>query len=127
MPINQNRRTVLKTVGSAGVFVAAGVGTVSAKGGDAKLRAAHAVPDAPAVDVLVDGNVAIEDLAFGEVTGYLEVPAGEYDLAINVAGTSTTVLDATVELDGEDYTAAAIGHLSPERSEPGFSVDLFQD
>lgn len=128
METTENRRTVLKAIGSAGLFLAAGgVGTASARGDDAKLRAAHAVPDAPAVDILVNGAVAVEDLAFGDVTGYLEVPAGEYDLAINVAGTDTTVSSVTVELEAEDYTAAAIGNLEPEGEEPGFSVDLFED
>lgn len=104
-----------------------GVGSAAAEGGDAKLRAAHAVPDAPGVDVLVDGNVAVPGLEFGDVTGYLELAAGEYDVAVNVAGTSTTVFEASVELGGEDYTAAAIGNLSPEGDEPGFGLDLFED
>lgn len=127
-----DRRTVLKGLGSAGsVLATVGVGTASARGDDAKddakLRAAHAVPDAPAVDVLVDGAVVVDDLAFGDVTGYLEVTAGEYHVAINVAGTDTEVFSTTVELDAEDYTAAAIGNLDPEGSEPGFTVDVFQD
>lgn len=151
MTQNPDRRTVLKTVGSAGVLLAAGIGSVGAQGDhsnstqgndsnstqaddakgaqgdDAKIRAAHAVPDAPAVDVLVDGDVVVEELAFGEVTGYLEVPAGEYDLALNDAGTDDTVFEATVELAAVDYTAAAIGNLSPECDEPELTVDVFED
>jgi hypothetical protein len=85
-----NRRKTIKGIAAGIAVLVGGVNPVGAEDGDAKLRAAHAVPDASAVDVLVNGNVAVPDLAFGDVTGYLEVPAGEYDLAINVAGTSTT-------------------------------------
>lgn len=121
------RRKTIKGIGAGTAVLVGGVNPVGAADGDAKLRAAHAVPDAPAVDVLVNGNVAVADLAFGDVTGYLEVPAGEYDVAINVAGTSTTVFSATIELAAEDYTAAAIGNLEPEGDEPGFTVDIFTD
>ncbi len=125
--MHATRRKTIKGLGAGTAVLVGGVNSVGAADGDAKLRAAHAVPDALAVDVLVDGTVAVADLAFGEVTGYLEVPAGEYDLAINVAGTSTTVFSATIELAAEDYTAAAIGNLDPEGNESGITVDLFTD
>ena len=38
---------------------------------DARVRAVHLSPDAPAVDIWVDGSKVITDLAFGEYTGYL--------------------------------------------------------
>ncbi|MFB6311296.1 MAG: DUF4397 domain-containing protein [Salinirussus sp.] len=109
------------------MLLVGGVGAASASDAEAKLRAAHAVPDAPAVDVLVNGAVAVGGLEFGDVTGYLEVAAGEYDIAINVAGTDTTVFETTVELEADDYTAAAIGNLEPEGDEPGFGLDIFTD
>ena len=59
----------------------------------AKVMAVHASPDAPAVDVLLDGVVAAGDLAFTEHTPYLPVPAGTHSVKINVAGTSQTVLE----------------------------------
>lgn len=127
-----DRRTALRSIGAGVAIVATGgVGVAAADDdsgdGEAKLRAAHAVPDAPAVDVLVNGSVAVPGLEFGEVTGYLELPEGEYDVAINVAGTTTTVDSFEVELDGEDYTAAATGNLEPEGEDPGFDLDVFQD
>lgn len=137
--MKSDRRTVLKQVGTGVAIVAGGTGVATARGGrggrggggggdgDAKLRAAHAVPDAPAVDVLVNENVAVSELAFGEVTGYLEVPAAEYDIAINVADTDTTVFSTSVELSAEDFTAAATGNLEPEGGEDGFDLDIFQD
>lgn len=58
-------------------------------------------------------------MAFGGVTGYHEVPAGEYGVAINVAGRSRTLFSATIELAAEDHTAAAIGNLGSEGDEQG--------
>ena len=46
------------------------------------VRVIHASPDAPAVDVWVNGAVAIEDLAFGSATDWIALPAGSYDVAV---------------------------------------------
>lgn len=128
-----NRRTVLQGIGAVGTASVLGVGTVAADDGDdgdgdAKLRAAHAVPDAPAVDVLVDGNVAVPGLEFRDVTGYLELAAGKkYEIAINEAGTDNEVFSTTRELSADDFTAAATGNLEPEGEEDGFYLDIFED
>lgn len=139
----KDRRTVLKELGTGVAIVAAG-GTGVAAGrdgggggggdGDAKLRAAHAVPDAPAVDVYVgvapeDDDPTVAGLEFGEVTGYLELAAGEYEVTVTVAGKTNPVgpTPITVDLAAEDYTAAATGNLSPEGDEDGFGLDVFED
>lgn len=124
--MSPDRRTVLRGIGTGTAALVGGVGVAGADG-DAKVRVAHAVPDAPPVDVLVNGAVAVPGIEFGDVTGYLELSAGEYDVAVNVAGTSTTVFETTVELASEDYTVAAIGNLEPEGEEPGFTLDVFED
>jgi hypothetical protein len=122
------RRDVLARIGGATLAVAGGASLpAAAEDGEAKVRVAHAVPDAPAVDVLVNGDVAVAGAEFGDVTGYLELPAGEYDVAINVAGTDSTVFDTTLAVEGEDYTVAATGNLNPEGDEPGFGLDVFED
>jgi hypothetical protein len=75
-----------------------------------RVRILHASPDAPAVDILVDGNVAIEGLPYKEYTEYLPLPAGPHDIRVNVTGTSTTVLRANPTVAaGTDYTAIAVG------------------
>lgn len=121
------RRAVLRGIGAGTAVLLGGVGLGGARGGDAKVRVAHAVPDAPSVEVTLtntdDESVSeTVEVAFEDVTGYLEVPAGEYEVAVPAAG-----FTATVELEAEDYTAAAIGNLAPEGDEDGFTVDLFQD
>jgi hypothetical protein len=82
--------------------------------GTAQVRVAHLSPDAPAVDVYVNGSRAVSGAAFTDVTGYLPVPAGSVNFRVTPAGaTSPAVIDATVTLnDGGNYTVAATGLLA---------------
>lgn len=84
--------------------------------GTASLRVIHLSPDAPAVDVYVDGAAAITDLAYKESTEFLAVEAGSADLAVRAAGmpSSTPVIAANgVALaDGESYTVVAYDNLA---------------
>ena len=67
-------------------------------------------PDAPAVDIYVNGKKAVSNVGFGTATGYLTVAPGSYDVRINVANTNTVVLTQQVTLArGEAYTALALG------------------
>lgn len=64
-----HRRDVLGGIGAASAaLLVGGAGVVAADDGEAALRVAHASPDAPAVDVLVNGSVVISDLAFRDVS-----------------------------------------------------------
>ena len=80
----------------------------------AQVRVAHLSPDAPAVDVYVNGSRAVSGAAFTDVTGYLPVPAGSVNIRVTPAGaTGPAVIDATVSLnDGGNYTVAATGLLA---------------
>lgn len=74
----------------------------------ARVMAVHASPDAPAVDLLVDGAVAGTGLAFPNNTPYLTVEAGTRNVKVNVAGTATTVIDADLPVAaGATYTVFA--------------------
>jgi hypothetical protein len=76
----------------------------------------HASPDAPAVDIFLDGQKAITNLAFDAITDYVKVPAGAHNVKVFPApsdGTGTPVIGADVTLSaGTDYTVAAVGKLS---------------
>lgn len=79
----------------------------------ARVMAVHASPDAPAVDLLVDGVVAGAGLAFPSNTSYLSVPAGTRNVKVNVAGTTTTVIDANLPVSaGGNYSVFANGAVS---------------
>jgi len=84
--------------------------------GEAMVRVTHASPDAPAVDVCVNGSVAFGNLAFGKTTDYAKLPAGAYDVQVYPAGSNcqgTAVIDAKgLQLDAKAYTVMAIGKLA---------------
>jgi uncharacterized protein DUF4397 len=78
--------------------------------GQARVRVVHASPDAPAVDVLVDNTEALSDVSYLTASDYVELADGAHNVKVNAAGTSTTVIDADVDLtDGSDYTVIASG------------------
>ncbi|MDG6224179.1 MAG: DUF4397 domain-containing protein [Candidatus Thermoplasmatota archaeon] len=84
----------------------------------ARVRAVHLSPDAPAVDIWVNGNLAVSNLAFGEYTPYLTVPfnkgGSSYNIQVVPTGqTSPIVINADVVLKPvRDYTIVAVGKLS---------------
>ncbi len=84
--------------------------------GEAMVRVTHASPDAPAVDVCVNGKVAFAALEFGKTTDYAKLPAGMYDVQVYPAGSNcqgTAVIDAKgLKLDAQAYTVMAIGKLA---------------
>jgi hypothetical protein len=77
------------------------------------VKVIHASPDAPGVDLVVDGAVAAANLEFPNNTGYLEVNSGTRNVIVNVAGTSNSVIaaDLTVE-SGLAYSVFAVDSVS---------------
>jgi len=79
----------------------------------AEVRVGHLSPDAPNVDVWVDGAVvpALVDVPFGAVSAYLTLGAVTHDVKVYVTGTSTApVIDTPLTLlPGASYTVAATG------------------
>ena len=57
-----------------------------------RIRAIHASPDAPAVDVYAnDGTTPlVQDLAYGEATAYLDIPEGTYNIQLRAAGSAAS-------------------------------------
>ena len=91
----------------------------------AGVRAAHLSPDAPNVDIYVDDEPVIEDVGFGDVSDYLELEAGEYDVRITEAGEEEAVFEESLEVEAADYTLAAIGELADENQ--AFDLAVFED
>ena len=84
--------------------------------GYAFVRVAHASPDAPSVEVCVDGGVAFQDAPFGAVTGYAALPSGEHFVEVFPAYSGcagTAVISATLDLAPfGDYTVVATDFLA---------------
>ncbi len=94
-----------------------------AQDGMARVRVVHASPDAPAVDVWVNGTVAFSNAPFKGVTDYSALDPATYKVQVSPTGaTEPIVIDADLTLAaGTDYTVVAVGLL--ENIEPLVLVD----
>ena len=90
---------------------------------EARVRAIHASPDAPAVDIWVNGSVAFSNAPFKGITDYAELEPGSYQIQVSPTGaTEPIVIDATLELATDtDYSIVAVGNL--ENIEPLVLID----
>ena len=82
----------------------------------ARVSLAHFAPFAPppfastAVTVQINGIDMATGLTFGDFTGYVSMPPGDYSVQIIPTGTVTAAISSMVTLpDFRDYTVAAIG------------------
>ena len=93
--------------------------------GDAQVRVAHLSPDAPNVDVYVNGEPALTNVPYTTVSSYLSLPAGTQQVTVYAAGdTSTPVIDAPVEVAaGGAYTIAAVGLVA----DGSITAQVYQD
>ncbi len=94
--------------------------------GNSCINVVHASPDAPAVDVYLNGEVALEGLEFSNVSGWVAVPAGDYQVQVTATGEDieTAVIDAEVTTEeGAAYHIAATGLLA-DIAPAVFQVDL---
>jgi len=103
--------------------------------GTAEIRVIHGSPDAPMVDIYVEGSATpvFEDLAYGDASAYATVDAGTYNVQIRAAGAdpaSAPVFETgNITLQtGDDLTALAAGLLASNDPADQFRVlALFED
>lgn len=97
-------------------IVLAGCGSDNDEGG---LRVLHASPNAPAVNVLVDGSEAISDLDYAESSGFLTLDADRYDISVEgiVPGGDIEVITVNgFALEEDDLTTViAVDNVSDIR------------
>ena len=76
----------------------------------ADLMVIHASPDAPGVDLLIDDvKQNTSALTYPNNTGYLNLESGTVNVKVNVAGTSTSVINANLDMEeGKNYSVFAI-------------------
>lgn len=113
MKVSWQGSTVVALGALAAATLAFGATTAEAQP-TAQVRVVHMSPDAPAVDVLVDNQRAIADLAFKSATDYASLPAGQRNVKVTAAGDSqTAVIEANLPLQaGQSLTAVATGRLA---------------
>jgi hypothetical protein len=125
---------LIRAVAAAGLaagLVAFAAPAASAHAGDGWLRLAHLSPNTPAVDVYLysfknpNARIVLKHVAYGTVSGYEKVPAGEYTVAMRGAGApakSKPVLSTTIGVtSGHAYTVAGMG---PEK---GLRLQVLND
>ena len=96
--------------------------TFGASEGNVGLNVYHGSTDAPAVDILADGGVLVPNLAYGEFSGYVEVPASDYTIGIAPTG-GESIADFIAPLSGLGGGSAVVfasGFLSGD--DPAFGV-----
>jgi hypothetical protein len=80
---------------------------------NAQVRVVHGSPDAPAVDVLVDGAKVLDSVAYQDASAYLTVPSGNRNVKVNVYATATSVINADVALAKDAaYTVIAVNTVA---------------
>ena len=128
------RRLLMLAAASAlllGIPAAATAYASSATTGTGWIRLAHLSPNTPPVDVYLysfgDSNamIVLHHVAYGTVSPYESVPAGDYSVAMRGAGASPTsqpVLSTSVTIvAGHAYTVAGMG------PESGLRLQVLED
>lgn len=93
----------------------------------AKVRVVHASPDAPNIDVAVDGKTVVTNLAFGEVSpasDYLTISSENRRVEVRPTGTTTDIINSTAGFSGnKEYTLIAAGFAAlPAGGDPAFDI-----
>ena len=63
------------------------------------VRVIHLSPNAPGVDILVDGDTLFEDISFGEGTDYVDLNPGTYNVNVVLNTDKSVVLPLKVTLN----------------------------
>jgi hypothetical protein len=87
------------------------------------LSVLHGAPDAPAVDVVVrTGSKIVSNLAYGQFTPYLSVPAAEYFVDVKAAGSEAIVATYRLDLTASGGKATKILASGLLNGTPGFGL-----
>ena len=78
------------------------------------IRALHASPGAPGVDIYLNQNLVTKNLTYTNFTPYLGISPGMYSVKVYPAGmTNNPVINTNIDIRPNSiYTAAAIGRLN---------------
>ncbi|MEH7299868.1 DUF4397 domain-containing protein [Neobacillus drentensis] len=84
---------------------------------EAKIRILHTSPDAPNVDIYINGKRVIRDLSFKQISNELSLKAGKYHIDIYPAGNMVdSVLNKKITVEpGKSYTLTAIDSVKKLR------------
>jgi hypothetical protein len=77
------------------------------------IRVFHASPNAPAVDIYANGNLIVKNIAYKELSKYLPIDPGNYNIKVYPSGQMTNpVINTNVNIpENTIFNVAAIGTL----------------
>lgn len=105
-----SRLCFLIVIACVALSLACGGGSSSSTG---NLRFLQASPDAPEVNLLVDGKVVASSLVYLNATGYISVNSGSRRVEVEAANNSSTIMDASVAVASSgDVTLLMTGPAS---------------
>jgi hypothetical protein len=101
------RRKLTVAIAAAALAAVPATAAMADSHEDAEVVVVHGVPGLT-VDVLVDGEAAIEGFDFADDPVVTSLPAGDYTLGVAEAGSTDAILSADVTLEaGASYSAVA--------------------
>jgi len=79
----------------------------------ARLRLVHGAPESWALNLVVDGTPIVQGLASTGISPYVQLKAGNHQLAVTLTGSGQLLLQRSVTLDGgKDYSFLVSGSMS---------------
>ena len=118
MTVSEGRTSTLFAVGLLnGRPALSGVPVVDARATPSRLRVLHASPDAPAMDVYLNGFRELRNVRYKTISNYFDVLPGEHRIQIVPAGKTLAqgpvVIDTALNVEkGKVYAVAAAGLLA---------------
>lgn len=80
---------------------------------NSKVMVVHASPNAPNVDVRINNSLALTNVAYPQNSNYTELSSGSTNIKVSPTGTTTNVIDATVNLEAnKNYSVFAVDSVS---------------
>lgn len=87
----------------------------------AEVSFVHASPDAPPVEITVNGETLLEDVAFGDVSDYVAVDPGHYEIGVQVNGEEVLMVERRLR-EATRITAYVTGLAGENDELPGLSA-----
>lgn len=77
---------------------------------ETSVRILHAVPNAPNVDIYLNGSLIASNLAFGNISKYMQISPGEYEFQLYPTGTyDKPLLSQNIQLiSNSNYTVSIV-------------------
>jgi uncharacterized protein YgiM (DUF1202 family) len=107
------RRVLVLGLVLALLLTAFGSAVSAQDAGTGRLRFVHAVPGVEAVDVYVNGSLAVKGLSFGTALPYLNVPAGQVSLRVTLANITTVLWEQTLNVAANDALTLVASSTDP--------------